>query len=320
MRDCAMIKFGVFGAADEGHAFDFHVPVWRRRAVCAALALSEHQLVEFCILLGCDFTASHDLHNNYADYRSSLGAALQPGEVGPFVLEEGTFGLKAFTRLLSLVRAQGGAFTLRAAEGNAQLQLAIQYSRAFFDLDEASMGTLATELVTLNAVHADLEELGLTASEHEGEDPNPNGPEAELLEGSDDGAEEEDHSIRVPEGLEAAFLAWLDANPPQQFIECAPKVLQFCTALHEGGIAMPVDITSEALPLQPDHIAALGGMLQRMQAPDRVIDEHPHCPMPYWEMVVAGKAYQDLLYRALRVHFPTKEVHYARNSIFFSFL
>lgn len=303
MRDCAMIKFGEFAGGTAGTGPAFHVPVWRRRTVSAALGLSEHQLVEFCILLGCDFTASRDLHNNYADYRTSFEGESAPAGAasGQFELEGGTFGFKAFSCLLSQVRAQGSTFCLCAVEENVPLQLAIRYSRAFFNLDTTSMGELTSELVIANALIADLEELGVDADGEPAE-------EAELLDISDTADEEVDFTIRVPEDLEVAFLAWLRTEPPRQYGQCAVKLLQYCTALHGGTIEMPPGQTQETLPLQPEHIMALRETMRIMQAPDRVFEEHPHSPMAVWETVVAGKVYQDLLYRALREHFPIDQV------------
>lgn len=319
MRDCASIKFGVFSATHSGRkARDFHVPVWRRQSVCGALGLSEHQLIEFCILLGCDYTASHELHNNFADYRSSLEPPQRDSAApGPFALEEGTYGLRAFTRLLSALRAQGPNFSLCAVEGNVVLHLAIQYSRAFFNLDTTAMDSLTSELIMANAMQADSEVLGLPPSDQADENDAADAREA-LLEDSDEGEAEEDFTILVPDELEEQFLDLLNANPPSDVAACATRVLQYFSDLHAGTIPLPAELSLEMLPLQPDHITALQTMMKCMRAPDRVLDEHPHHPMADWETVVAGKVYQDLLYRAIRQHFEFHHVGIPNDLAYFS--
>ena len=277
-----MIKFGCFANADPDKPHKFDVPVWRRSTLSAALGLSERLFVEFCILVGCDATDSDELHHHHADYRAALPLLPVHGvDASPFALEEGlNGGFQAFVTLLGRIRMYGSDFVLCAAPGKEKLQRAIDYSRAFYDLDQRLANTLKDGLCLVNADF----EAALDAVEA-----------AEVI----------NRTVTVPAELEAEFRSWLVAHPPVQFQDCAEKVLEYFELLHTDTTLVPASPASAPLPLPllPEHITALRQMLVQVRDP-----LHVHSPISRWTTVIAGKVYQDLLYGAVKQYYPFGDI------------
>lgn len=125
MRGCPYIELGSLRPADGGRV---RARVFRRPAVAAALNLSEHQLVEFCLLLGNDFCAHHQrasmVHKHLDiedDTGNSSGAAgrVSQHEVPPKLFSN-VHSVRSIDMIRKWVRGAGG--TQQASNSNKKRQ------------------------------------------------------------------------------------------------------------------------------------------------------------------------------------------------------
>lgn len=120
MKDCSYIAFGTIKADVKSLCT---AVVWRRKKLSKALQMSEEQFLEWCILIGNDYTKQYE--------KSLFDGYISDGS--PPSLE----------RLRKLIISKGADF--RLSSENTNLDAAIRYSRATYNLCDLKPFETASE-------------------------------------------------------------------------------------------------------------------------------------------------------------------------------
>lgn len=242
MKQCPYIEFGSLEIVEGGVA----APVYRRDQTAAAFGLSEELFVELCILCGNDFTSAHD-RSDYKDAPSSDIA-----------------GISAVVEWLG---AQEAFYRAQAVE-EGENEIALQYTRAFYELEDIS--------VYQRELEAYRQTIGYTK------------PSARM---SMSLSREEADKLKV----------WTEMHDPRS---PGRAILQYLSEKVTEPNGASVLLNGCAVVLSPDHIEAIDRTLAVVSQPALDYSNLPlrvdrlkkrGCDIPPWQDVLAGHAYQLLV-------------------------
>ena len=124
MKDCPYIEFGtLLKASDKCTSV-----VYRRAETAHKLGLTEHMLVELCILCGNDFSSEYPYHNRLYDDCPHLDTETVKSRFSTIM------------SYVSWLNTKDPNFTLSSAK-NKELDIASNYSRAFYQLEDLTCHT-----------------------------------------------------------------------------------------------------------------------------------------------------------------------------------
>jgi hypothetical protein len=110
--------------------------VWRRKDVCEAMRLTEEQFVELCILIGNDFTGCFD---------RSLFNKINGKEAIPIRRDQ-----TAINFLLFQLWNNNNINFKASSSKSEELEMAIQYSRSFYELNDLRVFQIEKNLTKEN--------------------------------------------------------------------------------------------------------------------------------------------------------------------------
>lgn len=252
MRDCPYIEFGTIDKTTRSAV------VFRRATTASLLGLHlEQQLVELCILCGNDFT------------KSPRFDASQYIEAPPCSTEKSRSDESLVASSVEWLRLQGPDFKAESVK-NAELRLAIQYSRAFYDLDD------------LRELRDELQNYRDSISYSK--------PLSKL-------------SMKLSLQQKENFDTWIKARAPRN-ISPGRVVLEYFESQKFSLEELPVTLNGSMAFISANHICAISRMLDIIADP-AVIDYSSNAlrlsaryvpiPIPSWKDVIASHIYQMLV-------------------------
>jgi hypothetical protein len=303
MHGCATVKLGAFALDDASSNVGSvrFVNVWRRHMVSAILGLTESQLVDLAIVVGCDFTRA------LLDDRSDLGVLTSEGQVAdyPFQIEASLMGAPAFARLLGCMQRMSESQSVGVRPGNDALYLAVKYCRAFYEADYLE-GQLLGD--------AALSDADLVVDPVEADANSESGDDETVSEGV------------VRPDCEVAdawdYVSELIQEGHRELPAIAQKIVLFLTlhaaaAAEHSPITEITDVESDSVvsaDFWPDleHCQCLTKMLTDLSEPEPCMQGMTHTPVPTWTDVLAADVYQQLLLYAVLELYPLPlDVHTA---------
>jgi hypothetical protein len=308
MHGCATVKLGAFALDDASSKVGSvrFVTVWRRHMVSAILGITESQLVDLAIVVGCDFTRA------LLDDRSDLGVLTSEGQVGdyPFQIEASLMGAPAFAGLLDCIQCMSRSQRVGVRPGNDALHLAVKYCRAFYEADLREADYLEGQLLD----DAALSDADLVVDPVEVDANSENGDDETVSEGG------------VRPDCEVAdawdYVSELIQEGHHELPAIAQKIVQFLTvhaaaAAEHSPITEITDVESDSVDsvdFWPDleHCQCLTKMLTDLSEPEPCMQGMTHTPVPTWTDVLVADVYQQLLLYAVLELYPLPlDVHTA---------
>eukprot|EP01041_Mallomonas_annulata_P005183 gene5183-10365_t len=126
MKDCPYVKFGSL-SKPMGYSDGCMARVWRRSELAADLGLSESQFVELALLIGNDYTGVFP--------RSQLQLHTETSSCIHFPCD-GNCSVKSIDVMVEYIRSLPSNYKLTSS--NTSLQIALEYSRALYELRDIS--------------------------------------------------------------------------------------------------------------------------------------------------------------------------------------
>ena len=132
MRGCAYIWLNRCSRSKSGYWKDLvsgnvDGKIWRRKNIAASLGLSEENFREFCIMLGNDYTNIYE----WSDFDTFGDTSIT--QTGPAATRTAAL-LEAF--IAAAGGKEGTKLVLVSSSGNSDLQYAIDFSRAMYELED----------------------------------------------------------------------------------------------------------------------------------------------------------------------------------------